>query len=58
MSEIMEHLESMGISQPKMAYAIGCTKDWVNRVLNGRVICSSRMKTKMSVFINAELQKK
>ena len=56
--EIKKHLDDLEISQPTMANAIFVSKDWVNRILNGRTKCSSRMKTKMCVFIDTELKKK
>lgn len=50
-SEIKARLEKLNISQPEMAKAIKCNKDYLNRILCGRIEPTSRMLTKMKTFI-------
>ena len=49
--KIKQFLIENGISQPKVSKNIGVGKDYLNRVLCGRVKASSRIVNKLNVYI-------
>ena len=50
-NEIKQFLIENEISQPTVCTVIGCDKDYLNRVLNGRVKASTRILTKLNFYI-------
>jgi len=49
--ELKKEFEQLGISQSKIAKAIHCDKDYLNRVINGRIECSLTMSIKLNTYL-------